>query len=192
MTRAESKYFNTAARMDEAFLTLLEKKDFEYITVKEICKKAGVNRSTFYLHYETIGDLLSECISRADEEFMSCFNMTAENFAGSISGMSKEELFLITPQYLLPYLSFIRANKTLFKVTLSKPEVLGADKTYDRIFSTVLNPILERYSVPVSERQYVLSFYIEGMMGIVKRWLSRDCEESDEDIADITMRVIRK
>lgn len=48
--------------MDQAFLALLEKKDFAYITVKEICEVAGVNRSTFYLHYETVGDLLSESI----------------------------------------------------------------------------------------------------------------------------------
>ena len=43
MNKSESRYFATAARMDEAFLTLLAKKDFEYITVKEICEVAGVN-----------------------------------------------------------------------------------------------------------------------------------------------------
>ena len=48
--------------MDEAFLALMAKKDFEYITVKEICEVAGVNRSTFYLHYETMSDLLSESV----------------------------------------------------------------------------------------------------------------------------------
>ena len=47
MNRSESKYSATAVRMDEAFLALLEKKDFAYITVKEICETAGVNRSTF-------------------------------------------------------------------------------------------------------------------------------------------------
>ena len=57
MNKSESKYFATAARMDEAFLELIEKKDFAYITVKEICEKAGVNRSTFYLHYETVSDV---------------------------------------------------------------------------------------------------------------------------------------
>ena len=39
MNRNESKYFNTAARMDEALLALLEKKDFEFITVREIVVK---------------------------------------------------------------------------------------------------------------------------------------------------------
>ena len=64
MNRSESRYFATATRMGEAFLILLAKKDFEYITVKEICEVAGVNRSTFYLHYETMADLLSESVSR--------------------------------------------------------------------------------------------------------------------------------
>lgn len=36
MNRSESKYFNTARRMDEALLSLLEEKDFAYITVREI------------------------------------------------------------------------------------------------------------------------------------------------------------
>ena len=61
MNRSESRYFATAARMDEAFLTLLAKKDFEYITVKEICEVAEVNRSTLYLHYETMSDFHYIC-----------------------------------------------------------------------------------------------------------------------------------
>ena len=58
MNKKESKFFSTAARMDEALIEILEKKDFEFITVKEICNRAGVNRSTFYLHYENTYDLL--------------------------------------------------------------------------------------------------------------------------------------
>ena len=60
MNKSESKYFNTATKMDLALISLLKKKSFDYITVSEICETAGVNRSTFYLHYETVGDLLDE------------------------------------------------------------------------------------------------------------------------------------
>lgn len=42
MNKSESKYYHTALRMDEALIALLEKKDLEYITVKEICHQAGV------------------------------------------------------------------------------------------------------------------------------------------------------
>lgn len=41
MNKSESKYYNTACLMDEAFILLLDKKDYEYITVKEICEKRG-------------------------------------------------------------------------------------------------------------------------------------------------------
>ena len=34
MNKNESKYFITAIKMDEALIKLLEKKDFEYITIK--------------------------------------------------------------------------------------------------------------------------------------------------------------
>ena len=62
LNKSESKYYNTACLMNESLILLLEKKDYSFITVKEICEKAGVNRSTFYLHYETMNDLLSEPI----------------------------------------------------------------------------------------------------------------------------------
>lgn len=45
MNEFNSKYFKTALRMDEVLIALLEKKDLEYITVKEICEEADVNRS---------------------------------------------------------------------------------------------------------------------------------------------------
>lgn len=70
MNKSESKYFNTALLMDEALIRFLEVKDYEYITVKEICEKAGVNRSTFYLHYETVNDLLSECLENIKKRFL--------------------------------------------------------------------------------------------------------------------------
>ena len=74
MNKNESKYFNTAVRMDKALIELLEKKDFEYITIKEICQAAGVNRSTFYLHYENTADLLKETTGYITDSFLSYFS----------------------------------------------------------------------------------------------------------------------
>ena len=60
MNKAESKYYNTALLMNQALIELLNKKEYDFITIKEICEVAGVNRSTFYLHYENTADLLEE------------------------------------------------------------------------------------------------------------------------------------
>ena len=66
MNKSDSKYFHTALLMNEALLLLLEKKEFEFITVKEVCEKAGVHRTTFYLHYNDMNDLLIETIPNSD------------------------------------------------------------------------------------------------------------------------------
>ncbi len=80
INKSESKYYNTALLMNQALIELLNKKDFEFITIKEICEKAGVNRSTFYLHYETIGDLLDECLENTNKKFVAYFNKDYKSF----------------------------------------------------------------------------------------------------------------
>ena len=78
MKKNDSKYFYTAKLMNQALLALLEKKDLEFISVTEITKKAGVNRSTFYLHYENIYELLEETIDNLNKEFANSFNINCE------------------------------------------------------------------------------------------------------------------
>lgn len=98
MNKNESKYFNTALFMNEALLSLLEKKDFEYITVKELCNKAGVNRSTFYLHYETMNDLLNETINMIEKKFYSSFNKDLK-IDDLIKKDDKKDLILTKSKY---------------------------------------------------------------------------------------------
>ena len=102
MNKNESKYFNTAILFDEALIYLLEKKDIEYITVKEICNKAGVNRSTFYLHYESINDLLDETMNYINKKFINYFDESARGFIEKIKFASLEDLKLIERKYLNP------------------------------------------------------------------------------------------
>lgn len=129
MNKNKSKYFNTAVLFDEALICLLEKKDLEYITIKEICNKAGVNRSTFYLHYESINDLLEETIFYVNKRFLLYFSDDPKEFINKISVLELEELKLIENKYLTPYLTFIKENKRIFNASFNNPKVMG---TYDK------------------------------------------------------------
>lgn len=115
MNKAESKYFNTANLMDEALMRLLEHKDYEYITVKEVCKKAGVNRSTFYLHYEKMDDLLAESLERLNQTFLSYFEGQTPEIISKIDESPLSELIFLTNDYLLPYLNFVFENKHVMR-----------------------------------------------------------------------------
>lgn len=190
MNKNESKYFNTAAKMDKAFLELLDKKEFSYITVKEICEKAGVNRSTFYLHYETIEDLLSESVEYMNERF---FEYMKEGGAIPLrlEECTDEQLNFITPAYLIPYLNYVKENRRLIATAMKNTKALRLDKIYDKMFCGVFSPILERHGVPPQDRRYLMEFYIHGLTAIVSEWLKNDCKDSIEYIMELIATVIR-
>lgn len=192
MNKSESKYFATAMKMDEAFLALLENKDFSYITVKEICETAGVNRSTFYLHYETISDLLSESVSYLNENFLEYMNHDKNAFISKVQNCPLNELYLITPEYLAPYLSYIREHKRLFRTAIEKAAVLEMEKSYAKMFRYVFTPILERYQVAEKDRTYIMAFYIRGLMAIITEWLKTDCKDSIEYIITMIQKCVMR
>lgn len=54
------RFKSTEDKIRNALATLLKKKNFQdiYIYIKDVCKEAGINRSTFYEHYQDINDLM--------------------------------------------------------------------------------------------------------------------------------------
>lgn len=190
MNKSESKYHNTACLMDEALLQLLQRKDYDYITVRELCKMAGVNRSTFYLHYETMDDLLSESLSYI-------FGKFTEKYKGlsftpdSIREKPENELLLVTPPLVIPYLEFIKENKRLFITAAKNPALFRVEKHFEEIYTHVFEPILQRFGVPESERKYLLAYHISGAHAIITEWIKGGCTESTELIADFIVRYVK-
>lgn len=185
MNKSESKYFNTAIKMDEAFMEILEQKDFEYISVKEICERAGVNRSTFYLHYETVNDLLEESICHMNEKFQEYFSQSGDALVGRIPKADLGELYLVTPDYLKPYLEYIKEHQRIFLTAMKRSTILRLDDAYNRMYTHVLNPIMERFSVSEKEKKYLLSFYMNGILAVIKTWISENCEDDIDYIVKI-------
>ena len=192
MNKSESKYFATAARMDEAFLELIEKKDFAYITVKEICEKAGVNRSTFYLHYETVGDLLEESVQHIIDRFVEFMPYDTADFLKKLNECPIEELYLITPEYLTPYLSVIREHQRLMQTALAHAATLGLENSYAGLLRHVIGPILDRYGVQEADRGYLMAFYMKGLMAVIEQWLKNDCRDSVERIAGLMQKFVKE
>ena len=184
MNNAESKYFNTACLMDEALLNLLEKKDFEYITVKEICKKAGVNRSTFYLHYENTNDLLFETIELLNKRFLESFKSNLNDIK-NVNETPKERLIFLTLDYLVPYLTFVKENKRAFKTIHNKPQVFNAEKVFENMCENLFNPILKKFNAPKEKAPYIFEFYTKGALAIIMQWIELDCKDEIEFVANM-------
>ncbi len=176
--------------MDNALIKLLVKKPFEYITVKELCTEAGVNRSTFYLHYENTDDLLAETAEKLVEKFLSYFDVDAKEEVNSILVKPTEELIFIKPEYVIPYLEFMRDNRKVFAVAMKNHEKFNFHGKYKSLFEYVFNPILERFRYPEKERKYVMTFYLTGINSIVTSWMEGECAESPEEIAAVIKNCI--
>lgn len=145
MNEFNSKYFKTALRMDEALIALLEKKDLEYITVKEICEEADVNRSTFYLHYETVGDLVDETTEMINKRFLSYFPQNERDISDALNGLRLGDLILVTGEYLIPYLRFIRDNKKIYRAAFRNPNDMQAHARYGELKKRLLSGPSENF-----------------------------------------------
>lgn len=177
--------------MDEALLTLLEKKDLPFITVKEICQAAGVNRSTFYLHYETVGDLLAESVEHMNRQFREYMAHDSQAFVAKLHTCPLEELYLVTPEYLIPYLNYIRDHRRLFRTAIENAAVLGLNNAYERMCQHVLTPILERFGVPEQDRGYLMTFYIHGLIALLTEWVKGDCADDPAHILAMIQHCVR-
>lgn len=186
--KSQTKYRNTARLMDEALIRLLEKKDFDYITVKEICETAGVHRSSFYLHYENTYDLLSECIEYMGHKILIKFsddNFLEEN---QISNCSEEKLRILTPKYLLPYLEFVKENRKFFIAAITQPQALRCSAIVEHLNCRIFQPIMNRFGVPPEIQPYTVAFYLNGIGAIVIKWIQKECTEPPEKICDLILR----
>ena len=182
---SESKYFSTAIKMDKALIDLLEIKSYEYITIKELCIKAGVNRSTFYLHYENLNDLLDETAKYLIDGFLSYFPIDTTLISDKFKTCDVSDLNFINDKYLAPYLSYIKDNSRVFSTALVHSYSLGFDKVYRKMYQYIFNPILDRFNYPEEYRKFIMAFYLNGINSIVAEWLKNDCKESIPEMIEI-------
>ena len=60
----------TREAIRRAFTDMICEMDYEQITIKELTERAGINRKTFYLHYNSLDDLLGEMQNEMSRRFM--------------------------------------------------------------------------------------------------------------------------
>ena len=100
----------TEEQLVKGLTKLMKTKSIKDITVRELADEVDINRSTFYLHYETISDLLEETIEHIQAEFQKSFHIEAGDFIEEIDKMPLNELILINDKFLHPYLNFVKEH----------------------------------------------------------------------------------
>ena len=109
-----------------------------------------------------------------------------------MNNKSENELILISPKYLKPYLKYIKDNKALHLSGVLKNAYMKPQEKFERMAEHIFYPIMERLGVDERRREYMLTFYIHGIVAIVEQWLKNDCRESIDEICEIIIHCVPK
>lgn len=148
----------TKKKIEDACLLLLNQKNIFDLSIKDICQKANIGRSTFYLHYKDINDLIN-CIE--EEALLEIFNVCLENINKRI-----DELCIISSQY-------IKKEYNLYKTLILKTNFHFENKVKNKFENLFISYFLK--SDDTIFAKYYCSFVIHGAIGVVREWILDDC-----------------
>lgn len=163
--------------LKNALMDLLkEKGSVAKISVRELCDRAELNRSTFYAHYSKPNDLLNEIeneILTATEEHLK--KIGEENDAGA-------------HKCLLSFLKYIKANDKPFRTLL----VDAADPDFRSCF--MQQSIIQfvdnlRVKFPREFEQYIFSYILNGNAGIIIQWMRSDYAIDENEIVNLLFAI---
>ena len=181
-----SKNSITSSLMIEALLLLLEKEEYDFISVKDICEKAGVNRSTFYTYYDTKDDLLVETMRLISKRLLSDLDYDA-----TILNVDDENDFqLIGKIYLVPYLSTIKELKKVYKMLQHKPHIFKKANINKELYNVLHNKLLSKYDIESDEEEFAFAYFNYGVLAIIDKWVESNCEEEVSKIANLIIKMI--
>lgn len=139
-----------------------------------------------------MADLLAECAQYIIGQFVKSMPQDAAAFLEKLPYRPLEELYLVTSEYLTPYLRYIKENQRLFRTGLENAAALHLEDSYAGLFRHVIAPILDRYGVPQQDRPYLMAFYLHSLIAIILEWLKNGCAEPIEYIVNIIQRCVKR
>lgn len=153
----------TKKAIQDSFIKMLNEKPLDKITVKDIIEDCGINRSTFYYHFENVYECLVCVLSEEATRLAEKHQEYSEWIDGVVEAMS-----------------FAMENKrAIFHIykSVNRDEL---EKYFYAIFDTVLNKIvdqnaktfIEGLNVTEKEIEVIVNLYKYGITGHVFKWLS--------------------
>ena len=172
----------TKAQLRAGLARLMQKKSIKEITVKELVEEVDINRSTFYLHYTDIYQMLESI----EGELMDEISHLIDDYALDPIN-NKESSYPFIEQIF----TILDNNKDICIALLGK----NGDMAFvNRIEGLIAETVFQRLSsrMPKDNRdiEYAYAFCLNGCVGMIKAWLSSDNQESTQHMAELTHKLI--
>lgn len=168
-TKNNRRRRESVEKIESAFVQLLQERELKRITVADICKLTGLNRSTFYANFLDIYDLADKLRGKLETEFSQVF--ADYDYNRERTGALK--MFRHIEENRLFY-------NTYFK--------LCYDETHK---ISVHDPLRAEKEHITGNLDYHIEFFRSGLNAIIKMWLANNCRESPEEMAEILKQEYR-
>ena len=179
--REDRRVRRTRKILTQALTELLQQKQVNEITVKELTDLADMNRGTFYLYYKDIYDMLEKIQDEMFEKLNTIFALR-----------DGEKVTEQTKPILLDLFRFIEENQEMCRVLLSP----NGDMSFlHRLNEVLREKCLHMYldAEPAANEEdfdYRYSFVVYGCAGIIRAWVGRNCPETPEQMAELANHLI--
>ena len=175
-----TRYTRTALR--ESLMELMLQKGINKITIKELCQRADVNRSTFYAHYRDQYDLLRQ----VEDEILDEINANLAYFDMNNSDG--------TFRILENIFRYIQDNSSFCRLLLSE----RGDVTFQkRVMDLCQGRYMEQWlssprDIDPETAEYLYLYLVNGSIGVVQNWLRTEMEKTPSEMAELLLRFINQ
>ena len=162
-TKNNKRRKESQEKIEKAFIELLQTREIKEITISDLVKNTGLNRSTFYANYLDIFDLADKTREKLENEFSNLF--ADYDYFNERTGALK--MFTHIKENQIFYTSYFKLcydDKHLISIYDAKRAAM------EHIDSNI---------------KYHIEFFRNGLNAIIKLWLSGGCQESPEAMAEV-------
>ena len=177
--KTDRRVLYTKMFLKESLLELMKEKPIDKITPTELCRRAEINRNTFYTHYYTARDVLEEIETELSVQIIESLSnrFTAEN--------------IDIPQMLNEICRIIYEKQDFCKILLSEN---GDAAFLERVITLGKNVIIQGWkklgvSLPDDQMEMFFAFIISGSIALIKKWAAEDMKNSPSEVAVLIERA---
>lgn len=167
----------TKRMIKESLLSLLKEKPLSKIKVSELCERSGINRATFYRHYETLQDALQEI----ETDFIHQMPRPER------SPKNIEE----AQQHMEAVCTYLYENSDMVKLLFLDKNSPDLVECLDHFYHDILSSRSLELPFPEDTVQILISFWVGGCQSLMRKWILDDIHKTPAQIAEILCHVIR-
>ncbi len=173
----DSRVINTKKCLGAALIEILKKKSIYDITIRELCSKANINRTTFYKHYNNQFDLLTEMETKFLEDITAKF---------SISNCERRTFLNL----FIDIFNCIKKHKEFAKLLAINLVDKDFENKLIRIPFSAYYPYFRDDKIDPVFADISYEYIIAGCSAVIRKWLRQDCAMPVETLAKYIIQLV--